>query len=246
MFGCFHQLPRNGTNAREISTLAVLHQALFSCRDKIPYVLGEQMQHKSGWELLQASLLPLASLACESTWQTAEDPTQEFKPQAQGTGHLLGYGNWEALSWFRHHTVDVKWAIVSDLSVRDWGHLLPLSAVSLSLPAVTPQGAAAPPLLCSRLSVTWLSQRIIHPCRWCQQPPSHLPNHCWRGKGEGFHNEYSVWQEMQFNGFLVTAHHNAEFCFWTDCCKVTKTTSSLYVFFIFLLFSSHLLNSGVQ
>lgn len=106
----------------------------------------------------------------------AEDPILEFKPQAQGTGHLLGCGNWEALSWCRPYTVGVKWVIVPDLSVRDWGYLLPLLAERLSLPAVTPQGAAAPPLLCSRPFGTWLPQGIVHPCRGCQQPPSYLPS----------------------------------------------------------------------
>lgn len=115
--------------------------------ERILFVLGQQVQHKSFWELTQASLLPLPSLAYFSPSQTAGRGSHlELKPQAQGTGHLLGYENWEAQPWSTPYSVDIKWVIAPDMSVRDWGHALPLWAVRFSQP---PWGAPAPPLLCS-------------------------------------------------------------------------------------------------
>lgn len=80
--------------AEHFLVLSVLHQALFSGRDKIPFVPGEQVQYKNGWELLQASLLPLPSPVHSSTSQTAGRGSHTGV-QTTGTGHRPFTGLWE-------------------------------------------------------------------------------------------------------------------------------------------------------
>ena len=88
-------MQEKSAQAEHLAVLSVFQAALFSSRDTIPFVLGKQLQHKNGWELIQAPLLPVLSLATLSTSQTllTKDPMLEFKPQAQGTAHSTGL--WE-------------------------------------------------------------------------------------------------------------------------------------------------------
>lgn len=96
-----NQLPRKDKNAGEsaqaehLRALSILCKGFFSSRDKIPFVLGEQLQHKNGWELIQAPVLPLLSLDTLSALQTllTKDLTLEFEPQAQATARSTGL--WE-------------------------------------------------------------------------------------------------------------------------------------------------------
>jgi len=89
------RMQEKSAQAGHLPVLSVLHKALFSSRDTIPFVLGEQLQRKYGWELIKVLLLPLCSLAILNTLQTllTKDLILKFKSQAQGSVHFTGL--WE-------------------------------------------------------------------------------------------------------------------------------------------------------